>query len=189
MGDARRQHTRLPPHKLFIRIGFGLVATIVTWILVGLPLFVFPHTDEPRKVDAIIVLGPSKYGMEYAENLMDQGLSGNLVISSSREDGEYVSEACSARRPYAVTCFAPDPGTTQGEARAIAGLALENGWTEVAVVTIVTHVNRARLIIGRCYTGTLNVYAYARHLSLGYWVQQYVYQTGAFVKALGWTSC
>jgi uncharacterized SAM-binding protein YcdF (DUF218 family) len=53
----------------------------------------------------------------------------------------------------------------------------------VVVVTSTYHVSRARLIFDRCLDGRLYLVAARRHISLGTWAYQYLYQTGGYVKA------
>ena len=65
-------------------------------------------------------------------------------------------------------CFAPDPYSTQGEARWIAQEAKERGWGSIVVVTSTYHVRRARMVVRRCYGGDLAVVG-ARP-PLGNWV-------------------
>jgi uncharacterized SAM-binding protein YcdF (DUF218 family) len=82
-----------------------------------------------------------------------------------------------------VTCFTPNPATTQGEAQNIRRLAAAKHWNTIIVVTSTYHVSRARMIIRRCFDGTLEVVAARTHISLLDWAYQFAYQTGGYLKA------
>jgi uncharacterized SAM-binding protein YcdF (DUF218 family) len=56
-----------------------------------------------------------------------------------------------------VISFVPDPSSTRGEARAVAGLAAERGWRSVLAVTSSYHVPRTRLIFARALKCDLDV--------------------------------
>ena len=77
-----------------------------------------------------------------------------------------------------VTCFTPNPATTQGEAQEIRRLAAAQHWNTIIVVTSTYHVSRARMIIERCFDGRLEVVAARTHISLLDWAYQFAYQTG-----------
>ena len=61
-------------------------------------------------------------------------------------------------------------------------MAAEHGWTSATVITFTPHVTRTRLLMQRCFAGTLRVAADTTPLPLAEWAGQYFYQTGAFVK-------
>ena len=88
-----------------------------------------------------------------------------------------------------VFCFIPDPSTTRGEAQEIGRLAQEHGWSNVAVVTWPTHISRSRALIERCYGGTLQMVDYDDQMSFATRMQENVYQSGAFLKAMIDTGC
>jgi uncharacterized SAM-binding protein YcdF (DUF218 family) len=90
---------------------------------------------------------------------------------------------------FNVTCFQPHPATTRGEAEQVRDLARQHGRTSVVVVTSTYHVSRARMIFQRCLDGRLFVVAARRDISVFTWVYQYLYQTGAYVKAVLQPGC
>jgi uncharacterized SAM-binding protein YcdF (DUF218 family) len=84
-----------------------------------------------------------------------------------------------ARRP--VVCFHPEPFTTRGEARAIADMARQNGWSSVILVTTPDQAWRATVRVSRCFDGPVSVATtplppYLRPPEIGY-------QWGATLKA------
>ncbi len=83
-----------------------------------------------------------------------------------------------------VVCFAAEPQTTQGEARSIQQLASAHHWKRIIVVMPIPQASRARLRIGRCYSGQV--------LEVGVepqgfwdWVRGIVYEWGAMCQGAG----
>src|SRR5689334_14872552 len=108
----------------------------LVWAVAGYFLFVDPQADSPRNADVLFVLAPAERSLDYAQELMRQGYAPTLAVSVPLlNSGTNNPAICSARRPYRVICFDPDPVTTQGEARALAKLSHKNGWTSAAVLT------------------------------------------------------
>jgi len=54
-----------------------------------------------------------------------------------------------------VVCFEARPYNTRGEARGVARLAREHGWTRIVVVSSTFHLTRVKLLFQRCYSGRL----------------------------------
>ncbi len=61
-------------------------------------------------------------------------------------------------------------------------MAAEHGWSSATVITFAPHVTRTRLLMQRCFAGTLRVAADTTPLPLAGWAGQYFDQTGAFVR-------
>ena len=80
-------------------------------------------------------------------------------------------------------CFRANPLTTQGEGRAIAHLAAVHHWARVIVVMPTTQATRARLRVGRCYSGQVLEVA-ATPPGFWAWVRGIVYEWPALIKAL-----
>jgi uncharacterized SAM-binding protein YcdF (DUF218 family) len=153
---------------------------------------VHPRTATPREVDAIFVLGPPSANgrFEYAQQLVASGYAKNLVISAGPYEVMPIRRACkNGLGAVRVICFFPTPTTTQGEARKIRELTALHGWHTVMVVTSRYHVSRARFIIGRCYSGQLLMTPPDGTISLRQWGYEFLYQTGAFAKAVMHPSC
>lgn len=140
----------------------------------------FPRVDSPGRADVIYVIGPATPSrIELAEEMLDAGLSDTLMISVP-DPAEH--PICDSHPEFTVYCRRPEPFTTQGEARELAAMAAEHGWTSATVITFTPHVTRTRVLMERCFTGTLRVAADPTELPLAEWAYQYLYQTGAFVK-------
>lgn len=156
----------------------------LAWAVVAARLFVFPDADEPRRVDAIVMLGGYGQRMERAKELFAEGWAPVLAISEpvwANGTVDYLPE-CIDPAP-GVLCFHPDPKTTRGEARAIRDLAAEYGWQSILVVTDTHQMTRAEIIIGRCFAGQVlmtDVAVDTRKQA----VYRVVYETGALLRAL-----
>ena len=118
-------------------------------------LFVWPPADTPKGADAVVIfVGGRGERLAAAERLMAAGLAPNLVVpNGTAPEWPAGNRACSEDLPYDVHCPRPEPDTTRGEARTIAALAEENGWSRVIVVTSSYQLSRARLLLGRCFDG------------------------------------
>lgn len=167
------------------------VATIL-WAGGGVALYsTASGANSPRQADVLFVLGPPNERLEYAKQLMDQGVADTLAVSVPRSiDDEPRPALCDEQRPYRVFCFQPNPFTTQGEARALQRLSRENDWNSAMVLTGQFHVARANVILHRCYEGDLGMLVHAQDLPLLSFTNPkrslaylYAYETGAFVKA------
>jgi hypothetical protein len=159
----------------------------------GWPVVVRPQLDPVTTADAVVVLGGSDLDGRADEGLRlaESGVAAQLVLSNPyRSQQTRTAQACRGSYPgVEVTCFAPDPSTTQGEAEQIRELARARGWTSIVVVTGIYHVSRARWIISRCFDGRLTMTApAARPGPLG-WAYQYLYQAGAYAKAALTSGC
>ncbi|MGX7677318.1 YdcF family protein [Jatrophihabitans sp. DSM 45814] len=159
---------------------------LVVWLVGGYFVIVNPKTNRLSSVDAILVLGsPDRNGRQTEGlELLDAGRADTLIESVGSNYQRSLKSICSAGvTGKQVVCFLPEPATTQGEAREIAALSKQHGWTRIIVVTSTYHVSRARMIVERCFDGKVEMAAARKGISLGDWAYQYVYQTGAYLKA------
>jgi uncharacterized SAM-binding protein YcdF (DUF218 family) len=125
---------------------------VVTVIAVNVRLFVYPASSTPAHADAVVVLaGGNGERLDRGLELMRQGVSSNLVVSTGPD------QLCGRQHDFAVYCFLPDPDDTRGEAEAIAKIAAREGWDHLVLVTSDYHATRARLLLERCFPGTLDV--------------------------------
>jgi uncharacterized SAM-binding protein YcdF (DUF218 family) len=111
-------------------------------------LFVWPRVDPAEApVDAIVVLdGERPRRIRRGVELVAAGVAPELVVVRCEA---YAPELLDRPLPFEVVSFEPVPGTTRGEARAVARLAHDRGWRRLVVVTSTYHVTRTRLIFKR----------------------------------------
>ena len=120
----------------------------------GIWLFLLHRQDRlPSAADAVFVLAGGEARLPVALNLVDHGLAKNLVVSEDNASGDPDRYAlCHGAKPkrYKLICQSASPFSTRGEARMIAGLARQNRWKTVVVVTSRYHIYRAHMLLRRC---------------------------------------
>jgi hypothetical protein len=160
-----------------------------------------PHVDQPL-VGPLLVLGGVDAKLERAVELARDGSVSTLVVSDPylRDDGtgecrsevdDYLRSlgAMEADYPADVVCFYPDPVTTQGEAMYLRQIGAERGWTSATVLAYSPHVERARVLLDRCWDGELAVTAVDQPMNTRQAIGTYFYQSGAMVKAALTPNC
>lgn len=152
--------------------------TLVAFLVLSAVLFIWPRTNAPRRVDAIVALGGASNRVTKGLKLASEGYAPTLLISTPDPS------ACRYRIPWvSVICFQPSPETTQGEARYVAKLASERHWSQILVVSGTAQTLRARLRFDRCYHGTA-LFDPAGPSNVIAWVRDVFYEWGALAKAL-----
>jgi uncharacterized SAM-binding protein YcdF (DUF218 family) len=143
-------------------------------------LFVWPARGAPAHADAIVLFNGNGDRIDEAFALAYSHIAPNLLISRGSRDA---TNSCSPPIPgVAVTCFDPDPVTTQGEAEFAGHMAVTHHWRSVVLVTSRPQDSRARLRMGRCFGG--RIYVATAPLPKGQWPKAVAYEWGALAKAL-----
>lgn len=124
-------------------------------------LVLWPRLDRVTHSDAVVVLsGDHGERLRTGLDLVERGVAPTLVLLGA-PDLPAADALCSthdASRSFEVVCLRPNPDPdTRGQARAAAALAAERRWRRLAVVTSTQHVERARLLFDRCFSGELKV--------------------------------
>jgi uncharacterized SAM-binding protein YcdF (DUF218 family) len=158
----------------------AVVAVVVVLFLgVSARLFIWPPTDAPAHVDAIVALDgyPSRTGK--AIELGQKGYAPTVVLSVL----SLIVPPCHERVPgVRILCFVPNPLNTRGEAEYVAALAARRHWTSLLVVSSSTQTTRARMDMKRCFSGTLLMDPV--QVPLSGLPRQIFYEWGALTKAL-----
>jgi hypothetical protein len=174
------------------------LCVISTWLLsiaaviAGLPVYVRPQIDKPRRADAILILGGADYGRyPFGFDLGVDGGAPDVVVSNPRGTHDrWLTDACSTPHPrFRLHCFVPDPPTTKGEGRELRRLAVQYGWRTVIVVTFRPHISRARFILEQCFIGDLIMVASPAHISVSRWAFEYFYQTVGYLRTMLQPGC
>jgi uncharacterized SAM-binding protein YcdF (DUF218 family) len=163
------------------RILAVVIVVIAVFVAATARLFIWPPTDAPTRVDAVVALGgdPGQRRAHQAIDLVAAGFAPVAVISL----GGTRAVACphhSAR--VQVICFRAKPLDTRGEAEYVAGLARRRHWNQLIVVSERSQTTRARLLFERCTTAHLHMVPVADpgwHL-----LYDVAYEWGALTKAL-----
>jgi uncharacterized SAM-binding protein YcdF (DUF218 family) len=166
-----------------IVIGAVLVAVVV-FVAASVPLFVWPGDPAPPHADAIVMFNGAGDRLRTAERLARDHVAPNLVVS--RGSAYWVQDnRCAAHIPgVTVTCFQPDPSTTQGEAEFAADLAARFGWRSIVLVSSRPQQLRARLRMQRCFGG--QVHSVSSGLPAYRWPGAVLYEWLATTKAVIW---
>jgi hypothetical protein len=134
----------------------------------------------PAHVDAIVTLAGPGDRLPVAVQLAREGRARVLVVSQGHLG---YGGPCPAPVPgVRLVCFFPNPSDTRGEAEFTGKLAKRYGWRSVVLVATREQDTRARIIMGRCFSGDVYVVTAARPWY--YWPYQIAYGWGALIKAL-----
>ncbi|MCC9145750.1 MULTISPECIES: YdcF family protein [unclassified Arthrobacter] len=180
-------------HRLLRRCTTAALCLLAVWILVASNLFVYPSASAgvPARADAVVVLaGASSERLPVGLDLLEQGYAPVLVLSATYTPGNRDTDAICARNLNPrVVCFSPAPMTTRGEARAVARLAKDRGWTDILVVTSRYHVTRAELNLDQCSSANITMVESAPQLGPGQWLGRFVEETGGVAAGLIRPAC
>jgi hypothetical protein len=143
-------------------------------------LFVWPPTDPPARVDAIVALGgdPGQRRADLALKLARAGYAPVAMISR----GGNPPAPCPRTGRIVVVCFRADPLDTRGEAEFSAHLAARRHWKQLIVVSERSQATRARLLFERCTPVDMRWVPVRDQLS--HLPFDVVYEWGALMKAL-----
>jgi hypothetical protein len=112
-------------------------------------LFVWPPSDPPARVDAILALGgdPGQLRAKEAVSLAESGYAPVVLVSQ----GGYPPAPCpTARAGIRVVCFRADPLNTRGEVEFATRQAERNHWTSMLMVPQRDQATRGRMLFRRC---------------------------------------
>jgi uncharacterized SAM-binding protein YcdF (DUF218 family) len=161
-----------------------LLAVLLTLVLVFAAatarMLVWPPQGMPARVDAIVLMAGPGDRMGLAMQLARERRAPVLLVSQGQHG---YGGPCPAAVPgVKIICFDPDPGNTRGEAEFASRLAKRYGWRSVVLVTTAEQDARARLMMGRCYDGS--IYAVTASQPWTQLPYQIAYGWGALLKAL-----
>ena len=174
------------------RLAISVCLLLIGAVIAGLPVYVWPQTDQLRHGDAIFILGGPYYDRyTFGFHLATQGWAPNVVVSNPNgADDPWLNSFCAEpRHPFKLSCFVPDPPTTVGEGRELRRMAAQNGWRTVIVVTFRPHISRARFVLERCFDGALVMVAPPGPLPASRWAAEYVYQTAGYLRTIVQPGC
>jgi hypothetical protein len=164
------------------------LAAALSLVLAGLAaatafLFVWPPQHPvPGRVDAIVMLNGPGNRLDTALALAWAHRAPMIVISRGSPQWGHGS-VCAPEIPgVKVICFDPHPSTTRGEAEFAGQLARRYQWHSVVLVATTPQDTRARMRLGRCFSG--RIYVVNAPLALGQWPEAIAYAWAATMKAL-----
>lgn len=158
----------------------AVAAVLVVFCVVTARVLVWPAQGMPANVSAVVMLAGPGDRLPVALRLAREHRSPVLVISQGQHG--YGGPCPPAPPGVELICFDPDPGDTRGEAEYLGRLARRFHWSSVALVATRTQDTRARIMVRRCFAGS--VYVVTAPLAAGSWPYQIAYEWGALLKAL-----
>ena len=134
----------------------GLALVVVVFLALTAVLFVWPATDSPQHVDAILSLnGPNEAGREaVAVSLAEKGYA-HVLLFSRGSGGS--NQPCPKVPGVVVVCFVDVANNTRGEARFAASYAEQHHFDSLMIVPGRPQVSRAHLLMERCFSGKIVV--------------------------------
>ncbi len=172
---------RREPSRARRRMFAAAMAVIVAFCLVTARLLVWPAEGMPARVSAIVMLGGPGDRLPVALQLARERRAPTLVVSRGWQgNGGYPCPQ--PTQGVKLICFDPNPGNTRGEAEFVSRLAQRYHWTSVVLVTTRGQDTRARILVGRCFGGS--IYVITASVPFDNWPFQIVYGWGALFKAL-----
>lgn len=152
------------------------------WAAAAVSAFRFPRVDPPAHTEAYYFLA-SNGGTSGLHLGLEKVPTDAAVVISVTESlaGLPDYQAACARTDREVHCVTPDPLTTQGEARTFTRLAHEQRWQSVTVISQLSHTTRTRILMERCYSGTILLNPVDME-NTAMWLMALVYESGAMVK-------
>jgi uncharacterized SAM-binding protein YcdF (DUF218 family) len=167
----------------------GLRRVIVVFLVIFLAfaaatarLIVWPAQGMPARADAVIMLAGPGDRLPVALRLAAEHKAPVLVVSRGNLGYGGPCPAASAAPGVKIICFEPVPADTRGETEFVARLAERNGWRSVVLVTTTEQDTRARVMMRRCYPGS--IYVVTASQTWTQWPYQVAYGWGALFKAL-----
>lgn len=162
------------------RVLAAAAALVAAIVLVSARLFVWPAEGMPAQVSAIVMLAGPGDRLPVALRLAREHRATTLVVSQGWQG--YGGPCPSPVPGVRLICFDPDPGSTRGEAQFVGRLAQRYHWRSMVLVTVREQDTRARIRMGRCFSGS--IYVVTASLPLSNVPYQVAYEWGALLKSL-----
>lgn len=157
-----------------------VIILAVVFVAATVRLFVWPAQGMPASAGAIVMLAGPGDRLQVALRLAREHRAPVLVVSEGWKG--YGGPCPPPVKGVKIICFEPDPGNTRGEAEFAGRLAKRYHWHSIVLVTTPPQDTRARVILRRCFSGS--IYLAAASLPWSAWPYQIVYGWGALAKAL-----
>ena len=138
------------------RLLAGLVLVVIVFLALTAVLFVWPATDSPQHVDAILSFNGRDEGAReaLAISLAEEGYAHVLLFSRGGFGNE---TACPKVHRVVVVCFVDVTNNTRGEARFAASYAKQHHLNSLMIVPGRPQATRAHLLLERCFSGKIVV--------------------------------
>ena len=171
---------RQAPSRARRRAFAAIVAVVVVFGVVTARLLVWPAQGMPARVSAIVMLAGPGNRLPVALQLAREHRAPVLVISRGWQG--YGGPCPAAIAGVRLICFDPNPGVTRGEAEFTGQLTKRYHWRSVVLVATNGQDTRARILMRRCFGGS--IYVVTASVPWDNWPYEIAYGWGALVKAL-----
>ncbi len=175
-----------PRHRALRRLGLALGILVIAFLTATAVLFVFPATDQPRHVGAILSLNGTDEAARASKAiaLAEEGYSSLLLFSqgNSPTPCPTVPRVNASAPRVQVVCFIAVPGRTVGEVRFAADYARSHGLHSIMVVPSRAQATRAHVLLERCFSGQILIVP--APFQLLHFPFEVIYEWGALAKAL-----
>jgi DUF218 domain len=163
------------------RLGLVAAIALALFVVATARLFLWPPTDQPVRVDAVVALGgdPGQLRAKKAVALAGMGYAPVAVVSLG---GDPPAPCPHPVVGVQVICFRADPLDTRGEAEYVARLVAARHWSRIIVVSERSQATRARMLFERCTSAQLVMVPVTDPTS--HLLYDVVYEWGALLKAL-----
>jgi uncharacterized SAM-binding protein YcdF (DUF218 family) len=162
------------------RTFIAAIALLFVFGLATARLFIWPAQGMPVRVSAIVMLDGPGDRLAVALRLAREQRAPVLLVSRGREG---YGGPCPPMTPRVKTiCFDPNPANTRGEAEFAGRIANRYGWNSIVLVTTRGQDTRARILVGRCFSGP--IYVVTASIPWYDWPSQIAYEWGALLKAI-----
>jgi hypothetical protein len=158
----------------------AVVMLTLGFVLITARLMVWPAQGMPAHVSAIVMLAGPGNRLPVALELAQQHRASLLVVSRGQHG--YGGPCPPPTSGVKLICLDPNPGDTRGEAEFAGQLAKRYHWSSVVLVTTRAQDTRARILVRRCFGGS--IYVITASLPWDNWPYQIAYGWGALFKAL-----
>lgn len=162
------------------RVLAAALVVVAAFVVATARLLVWPAQGLPATVDAIVMLAGPGDRLSVATELAREHKAPVLIVSQGWEG--YGGPCPPAISGVKIICFDPNPGDTRGETEFASHLARQYNWHSVVLVTTRAQDTRARIMMRRCYGGS--IYVVTASLPWDNWPYQIAYGWGALFKAL-----
>lgn len=181
-GGAQTAHGARSRRQWRRRVLAGALVIVFLFTVATARLIVWPAAGMPARVDAIVMPAGPGDRLSATLRLAIEQTAPVLVVSQGHLGYGGPCPPATAAPKAKIICFQPDPANTRGEMEYTARLAKRYGWRSVVLVTTREQDTRARLLLERCYGGSVYVVTVAQQWYE--WPYQILYGWGALFKAV-----
>jgi uncharacterized SAM-binding protein YcdF (DUF218 family) len=176
-GARKQRHTS---SRVWRKIFAALIVMVTVFCAATARVIIWPAQGMPAHVSAIVMLAGPGNRLPVALRLAQEHRAPVLVVSQGWQG--YGGPCPSATPGVKLICFDPNPGDTRGEAEFAGRLAKLYHWNSMVLVTTWGQDTRARILLRRCFSGS--IYVITASVPLSSWPYEIAYGWGALFKAL-----